>query len=258
MPCEEGDREFNFQMARELLKEYLPSDAINFVIFPELFAMGFNHEDYREKGVGVPGPTSEFICEIAKEYKGYVFGTGIEQACEKYYNTLVGAGPSGKVIGTYRKIHPFQEEQDVFEGGNSIVLMDCGGVKVGVQICYDIIFPEVSRKLALEGADLLVIPAAFPDPGKAHWNTLVRARAMENQVYVAAVNRVGMGFDKKTYFGHSQIVDPWGVVLTRPNSERQLIVAKGDTKMLQEVRSQITFYADRSSTGYDYVQWFRE
>ena len=258
MPCEEGDREFNFHMARELLKDYRPSDAINFVVFPELFAIGFRHEDYIEVGAGVPGPTSDFLGEIAKEYKSYVFGTGIELAGEKYYNTLVGAGPSGKVIGTYKKMHPFQEERDVFEGGNSIVLMECGGIKVGVQICYDVRFPEVSRKLALEGAEILIIPAAFPDPRNAHWNTLVRARAVENQVYVAAVNRVGMGFDKKTYFGHSQIVDPWGVVLTRPNSERRIITSKGDTAMIQEVRSQITCYADRSPTGYDNLQWFRE
>jgi len=258
MPCEEGDREFNFHMAQELLKDHRTSDAINFLIFPELFAIGFRHEDYRKIGVGVPGPTSDFLCEIAKKNKAYVFGTGIEQASEKYYNTLVGAGPSGRVIGTYRKIHPFQEERDVFEGGKSIVLMECGGIKVGVQICYDIRFPEVSRKLALEGAEILVIPAAFPDPRSTHWNTLVRARAVENQVYVAAVNRVGMGFDKKTYFGHSQIVDPWGVVLTRPNSETRTITTKGNTVMIQEVRKQITCYADRSPTGYDDVHWFRE
>jgi len=258
MPCEEGDREFNFHMARELLKDHTTSDAVNFLIFPELFAIGFRHEDYRKIGVGVPGATSDFLCDVAKEFNSYAFGTGIEQAGEKYYNTLVGAGPSGKVIGTYRKIHPFQEEQDVFEGGKSIVLMECDGIKVGVQICYDVRFPEVSRRLALEGAEILIIPAAFPDPRSAHWNTLVRARAMENQVYVAAVNRIGMGFDKKTYFGHSQIVDPWGVVLTRPNSERRIITAKGDTAMIQEVRNQITCYADRSPTGYDDVQWFRE
>ena len=258
MPCEEGNREFNFLHAREFLKEYKSSDAVDFIVFPELFAIGFRHEDYEREGAGVPGPTSEFLSEIAKEHGAYVFGTGIEQSEKKFYNTLVAANPSGNIIGTYRKIHPFQEERDIFDGGTSIVLMECGGIKVGVQICYDVRFPEISRKLALEGAEILIIPAAFPDPRSAHWNTLVQARAVENQVYVAAVNRMGSGFDNKTYFGHSQVVDPWGVVGTRLNSEIRIITSRGNTEMIQSVRNQITCYADRSPTGYDEVKWFRE
>jgi len=258
MPCEEGNREFNFQLAREFLKVYKSSDAVDFIVLPELFAIGFRHEDYEREGAGVPGPTSEFLCDIAKEHGAYVFGTGIEKSDDKFYNTLVAANPSGKVIGTYRKIHPFQEERDIFDGGSSIVLMECGGIKVGVQICYDVRFPEISRRLALEGAEILIIPAAFPDPRHAHWNTLVQARAIENQVYVAAVNRIGTGFDNKTYFGHSQVVDPWGVVLTRINSEGRIITSRRNTDMIQSVRNQITCYADRSPTGYDKVKWFRE
>jgi predicted amidohydrolase len=258
MPCEEGNREFNFQHAREMLKQYKSTDAVDFIVFPELFAIGFRHDDYAKMGVGVPGPTSEFLCDIGRELGVYAFGTGIEQSKDKYYNTLLGASPEGKLIGSYRKIHPFQEERDIFDGGTSIVLMECGGIKVGLQICYDVRFPEISRKLALEGAELLIIPAAFPDPRSAHWNTLVRARAIENQVYVAAVNRIGSAFDNKTYFGHSQVIDPWGVLLTRLNSERRVITSKGNTKMIQTVRDQITCYADRSPTGYNKVEWFRE
>jgi len=258
IPCEEGNRESNFQRVLELLKNYEPSGSIDFIVVSELFAIGFRHEDYEREGPGVPGPTSEFLGEIAKEHRAYVFGTGIEKSEKKHYNTLIAANPSGGIIGTYRKIHPFQEERDIFDGGQSMVLMECGGIKVGVQICYDIRFPEVSRRLALEGAEILIIPAAFPDPRHAHWNTLVQARAIENQVYVAAVNRIGLGFDGKTYFGHSQIVDPWGIVLTRPNSEERIITSRGSTKMIQTVRDQITCYADRSPTGYENVEWFRE
>ena len=258
MPCEEGNREFNFHLAREFLKVYKSSDEIDFIVFPELFAIGFRNEDYEREGPGVPGPTSEFLSDIAKEHEAFVFGTGIEQSGKKFYNTLVASNPSGKIVGTYRKIHPFQEERDIFDGGTEIVLMECGGIKVGVQICYDVRFPEISRRLALEGAEILIIPAAFPDPRSAHWNTLVQARAIENQVYVAAVNRIGSGFDKKTYFGHSQIVDPWGVLLTRLNSEGRIITSRGNTVMIQTVRNQITCYADRSPTGYDNVKWFRE
>jgi len=258
MPCEEGDREFNFLRGREFLKDYKTTEGVDFIVFPELFAIGFRPEDYERVGLGVPGPTSEFLSTIAREKKAYVFGTGIERSKTKFYNTLIAAGPTGNVVGTYRKIHPFQEEHDIFDGGSSIVLMECGGIKVGVQICYDIRFPELSRKLALEGAEILIVPAAFPDPRSAHWDTLVQARAIENQVYVAAVNRVGFGFDNKTYFGHSQVVDPWGIVLTRINSEERIIVSRGNTEMIKTVREQITCYADRSPSGYEKVKWFRE
>jgi omega-amidase len=258
MMCEEGNRQFNFECAEELLEGYRQLGGVQFIVLPELFAMGFRYSDYEQKGPGVPGPASEFLCRLAKNYNAYVFGTDIERANTKFYNTLVAARPSGELLGTYRKIHPFQDEKKVFAGGETIVLMDCSGIKVGVQICYDIRFPELSRRLALECAEILIVPAAFPDPRSAHWNVLIQARAIENQLYVAAANRIGFGFDKKTYFGHSQVVDPWGVVLTRCNSEPRIIQVTGNTEMIQTVRDQITCYADRSPTGYDRVEWFRD
>jgi omega-amidase len=258
MMCDEGNRQFNFDRAEDLLENYRKLKGVQFIVFPELFATGFRYADYEKKGPGFPGPTSEFLCTIARKFNAYAFGTDIERANTKYYNTLIASKPSGEILGTYRKIHPFQDEKEVFDGGQTVVLMDCGGIKVGVQICYDVRFPELSRKLALEGADILVIPAAFPDPRSAHWNTLVQARAIENQLYVAAANRVGFAFDKKTYFGHSQVVDPSGVVLTRCSSEIRLIQAEGNTEMNQTVRNQITCYADRSPEAYGKVDWFKD
>jgi predicted amidohydrolase len=258
MPCVEGDRNHNFTKARLLLEQYKPGKGVQFIQFPELFAIGFRHEDYQKEGPGVPGSTAEFLSSIAEEYGAYVIGTGIEKTDAMFYNTLVLVKPDGKVSGTYRKIHPFQEERDVFKGGEAVTLFDCSGIKVGVQICYDIRFPEVTRKLALEGAELVLVPAAFPDPRCEHWNTLVRARAIENQLYVAATNRIGFGFDGKTYFGHSQMVDPWGVVHNRLNSEERLVIAHGNTEMIESVRSQITSYADIAPSGYDNIQKFEE
>jgi len=258
MSVVEGNREHNYTNAKLMLKQHRPGKGVQFILFPELFAIGFRHEDYKKEGSGVPGPTTDFLCSVAEEFGAYTVGTGIEKSDDKFYNTLVLAKPNGVVSGTYRKIHPFQEERDVFKGGDIIALFDCSGIKVGVQICYDIRFPEVTRKLALEGAELILIPAAFPDPRSEHWNTLVRARAIENQLYVAATNRIGIGFDGKTYFGHSQVVDPWGVVLGRRNSEERLITTQGNTEMIESVRSQITCYADIAPTGYDKIQRFKE
>ena len=96
MPCEEGNREVNFTRARELLKKYKSSEGIDFIVVPELFAIGYRHEDYEREGPGVPGPTSAFLCEIAKEHGAYAFGTGIEKSEKKYYNTLVAANHQEK------------------------------------------------------------------------------------------------------------------------------------------------------------------
>jgi omega-amidase len=256
MRCIEGKREENFHRAKELLREYKEGPGVNFIVLPELFAVGFRHEDYNRVGQGIPGPTAEFLSEVAGSLGAYVVASDVERGGERFYNTLAVAEPSGGIRGTYRKIHPFQEERDVFEGGDTLAMFNCDGIRVGVQICYDIRFPEVSRKLALEGAELILIPAAFPDPRSAHWNVLVQARAVENQLYVAATNRIGWGFDKKTYFGHSQMVDPWGLVLSRRNTEERLVKAQGDTSMIESVRRQITCYKDRAPSGYDKVKWF--
>lgn len=258
MPCEEGSREKNFERAKFLLRQRKTGIGVQFIVVPELFAIGFRNEDYYKEGPGVPGSTTDFICSIAEEHQAYTVGTGIEKTENKFHNTLVMAKPNGEVHGTYRKIHPFQEEREVFEGGNVMALFECSGIKVGVEICYDIRFPEVTRKLALEGAEIVLIPAAFPDPRSEHWNTLVRARAIENQLFVAATNRIGFSFDGKTYFGHSQVVDPWGVVLTRLNSEERIITTTGETELIESVRSQITCYPDVALSGYDNVHWFRE
>ncbi|TFG11743.1 carbon-nitrogen family hydrolase [Candidatus Thorarchaeota archaeon] len=258
MSCYEGHRERNFDLARMMLEERRPDRNKEFILLPELFAIGFRHSDYDRLGAGIPGPTSEFIEELAEEQSAYVAGTGIEKAGKKWYNTLVMASPDGRILAHYRKIHPFQEEKDTFTGGDRLAMVEAGGIKIGLQICYDIRFPEVSRKLALEGAEILIFPAAFPDPRSAHWDSLVQARAIENQVYVAAANRVGAAFDDKIYFGHSHVVDPWGVRLLRLNSEEGVKTTTGDTAMIPSVREQITCYQDRAPQSYEEIEYFNE
>ncbi len=257
-PCLEGDRKHNFDGTMKMLDEVSVEQDVHLILLPELFSIGFRHSDYNLHGPGIPGPTSDFLCEIAEEHSCYAVSTGIEKCDDRYCNTLVFTTPKGKVLGTYRKMHPFQEERDVFKSGESIALFDLKRLKVGVEVCYDLRFPEISRKLAMEGAEIILIPAAWPDPRNAHWNALISARAIENQLFVAAANRVGPAFDNKTYFGHSQVVDPGGLRLTRINSEIRMITQVLDSVMIEEVRKQITCYADRASEGYDSVEWFEE
>lgn len=258
MPCKEGNREDNFRYAREMLANHRSESPREFILFPELFSIGFRYADYSDLRPGVPGPTTEFLQELAEEYAAYTIATDIERSDTKYFNTLIIANPEGRIIGKYRKMHPFQEEKEIFDGGDTAIIVEAGKVKVGLQICYDVRFPEISRNLAAHGAELLLIPAAFPDPRASHWDTLVMARAIENQVYVTATNRVGWGFDGKTYFGHSQFVDPWGVRGTRINSDIFVFKQKGDTDMIREVRKQITCWQDRVPDRYDSIDILKE
>ncbi len=261
VPCEEGRREENSQRVRELLRthRYRASEdsGPEFIVLPELFAIGFRHADYERLGQGVPGPTEDFVRELASETGAFVVTTDIEAHGERYYNTLVMASPQGRTIARYRKVHPFQAEKDVFDGGDTLALVDIGDLRVGLQICYDIRFPEMTRRLALEGAELVLIPAAFPNPRSHHWDALLQARAIENLFFVAAANRVGSAFDGKTYFGHSQLVDPWGVRRTEIESSPRVIVGSGDTEAVKSARTQLTCFEDRRPEAYERVQVFR-
>jgi predicted amidohydrolase len=256
--CAEGDRERNCSAVRNLLQRHQAGSGVQFVVLPELFDVGFRYEDYARIGPGIPGPTARFLETIAKEFKAYVVGTGLEKADSGFYNTLIVASPTGKTIATYRKVHPFQAERTMFKGGDRVVLFEAKEIKVGVEICYDIRFPELTRRMALEGAHLILVPGAFPDPRSAHWDNLLTARAIENQLYVAAANRIGRGFDGKTYFGHSQMIDPSGLRLTRMTSEEQAFTSSGNTTSVDSVRNQITCYKDRAPGAYERVQWFKE
>ena len=258
MACVEGNREKNFQNARKLIKDLDEFEGPQFIVLPELFAIGFRSQDYNSEGEEFPKVTSEFMQEVAEEKNAYVVTTDIEPHKEMFYNTLLMVNPEGRILGGYRKIHPFGGEKEVFVGGNKLALFELNGIRVGVQICYDLRFPEVSRQLALYGAELLIIPAAWPDPRGHHWDALLLARAIENQVYVAACNRVRLGYDGKTYYGHSQIIDPWGKLLTRINSEERVIVKTGDTSMIKSVRKTVTCWQDRLKEGYERVTIFNE
>ncbi|MFW9907493.1 MAG: nitrilase-related carbon-nitrogen hydrolase [Candidatus Thorarchaeota archaeon] len=256
--CMEGEREKNFSNIQDMLRNHKSRTNREFIILPELFAIGFRYSDYNIAGAGHPGATTEFLQDLAEEYSSYIVASDIEKAGSKWFNTLIMTSPKGKVIATYRKIHPFQDEKTVFSGGDSLIIVDAGGIKVGLEICYDLRFPELSRALALNGAELVLMAAAFPDPRAMHWDTLVMARAIENQLYFAAANRIGFGFDGRTYFGHSQIVDPWGMRLTRINSDMAVFSNNGDTDMIHEVRKQITCFQDRVPEYYGNVILSRE
>jgi predicted amidohydrolase len=178
---------------------------------------------------------------------------------EKLSNTSLAFGPDGGLLGLYRKIHLFDvevggvvyRESEAEEPGAEAVVVQGEGWPVGLTVCYDVRFPELYRILALEGAELVTVPAHFTTPtGKDHWHVLLRARAIENQYFVAAPAQVGETLPGKPAYGRSLIVDPWGIVLAQAPDEETVISAELDRARLRAVREKLPSLKNRQADAY--------
>jgi len=174
-----------------------------------------------------------------------IVGSMPEPHGEKVFNTVFVAD-NGKLAGVYRKLHLFSllGEDRAFDSGDSWLLADTSVGKVGVIICYDLRFPELSRRLALEGAAVICVPAQWPKPRQEHWRTLLRARAIENQLFVVACNACGL-IGKLDFFGMSMIVDPKGELLAEAGEAECEIGAQLDMQLMADWRAQIPCFNDR-------------
>jgi deaminated glutathione amidase len=178
-------------------------------------------------------------------------GSMLEPAPDgRFFNTSVVIGPSGGVVASYRKTHLFDAqppggvtylESEYITAGSEMTVVDVGGMHLGLSICFDVRFAELYRALSLAGADVLAIPAAFSaHTGPAHWEVLVRARAIENHAYVVAAAQVGTTREGLSTHGHSMIVDPWGRVLAESaTSGEDVLVADVDLSEVSQRRGQI-------------------
>src|SRR5262249_47504562 len=168
-------------------------------------------------------------------------------------------GSDGEIVATYRKIHLFDvevggvvyRESESEEPGDEAVVAEVEDWHLGLSVCYDVRFPELYRILALEGAQLVTVPAHFTTPtGKDHWHVLLRARAIENQYYVAAPAQVGETLPGKPAYGRSLIVDPWGIVLAQAPDEETVISAVLDRARLRDVRDKLPSLKNRQADAY--------
>ncbi len=178
---------------------------------------------------------------------------------EKLSNTSIVFDPDGEVIGIYRKIHMFDvevgglvyRESEAEEPGEEPVVVHGEGWPIGLSVCYDLRFPELYRILALEGAELVTVPAHFTlFTGKDHWHVLLRARAVENQCYVAAAAQIGETRPGRPSYGRSLIADPWGIVVAEAPDEETVISAELDRAHLQEIREKLPSLANRQPGAY--------
>jgi deaminated glutathione amidase len=183
----------------------------------------------------------------------------LREGREKRSNTSLVFDSDGEIVATYRKIHLFDvevggvvyRESESEEPGDEAVVVEVEDWKLGLTVCYDVRFPELYRILALEGAELVTVPAHFTTPtGKDHWHVLLRARAIENQLYVAAAAQIGETLPGKPAYGRSLIVDPWGLVLAQAPDEETVISAELARAHLEDIRTKLPSLANRQANAY--------
>ncbi|GAB4293661.1 MAG: carbon-nitrogen family hydrolase [Desulfuromonadia bacterium] len=242
-PIALGDREANLSTVEGAITR-LADRGVQLVVLPEMWNTGFAYRQLNELATRTD-ETVEWLCELSGRYGMTIIGSLPEPHGGKVYNTAYVVDRGG-VVGSYRKIHLFSlmQEDRSFDAGNRWLVADTGVGRVGVFICYDLRFPELARRLALEGAEILVVPGEWPKPRQEHWRTLLRARAIENQCFVVAANTCGV-VGKLDFFGMSMIVNPKGEILAEAGEEPAEIVATVDFSEMEQWRAQIPCFADR-------------
>jgi len=259
------DRSRNLAAAAELVAG-AAGDGAELVVLPELFSLYGNAPTLRAGAELMDGPTVQWASEVAVRHRIWlVAGSFVEEAGRHHnHNTSVLVGPDGTVGARYRKVHLFDvdvpgavtRESDAVATGDAVVsatvtLDDGRPLPIGLTICYDLRFPELYRLLSLAGALVIVVPSAFAAAtGRAHWEVLLRARAIENQVFVIAADQVGSLSASFTAHGHSMIVDPWGTVLAERPEGPGHVVADLDLAAQQEIRSLLPSLAHRQPATY--------
>lgn len=221
---------------------------------PEMWNVGFFPKPIVDFADHNGQETRAFLSALAKQYKVNIVGGSIANRIgNKLYNTNYTFDRQGKEISTYNKIHLFSpsKEDQVFSAGNQFSIFTLDGVKCAVIICYDVRFCELVRLLALKGIDLLFIPAAWPIERLLHWQILNQARAIENQIFVAAINGAG-SFKTFHLAGNSMLIDPWGNILERADEKESIVSATIHLDVLKDIRSTINVFNDRKTDLYKF------
>ena len=221
------------------------SAGVRLLALPEMFACGFTmRTDRVAEPVG--GPSTAFLADRAARHGLWLAGSipELEAGAAKPRNTLILAGPDGE-IHRYHKIHPFSYagEHEHYQAGTEFTTVSIEGLRTTFFICYDLRFADEFWATAAD-TDLYVVVANWPEPRRHHWQTLLMARAIENQAYVLAANRVGVGGALR-YTGDSRILDPTGAVLAAASEQETLLISDVDAARVTEVRAAFPFFPDR-------------
>ncbi len=263
----ETEKEKNLQKAEEMvtrgIKEYHP----DIIILPEMFNTPYDNSYFPEFSEPYPGESTLRIQTLAKEHGVMIIAGSIPEkgrGKQEIYNTTYVFGEGGELLGKHRKIHLFDidipgkitfKESDVLSRGKKITVLDTKFGKIGIAICYDVRFPEIFQIMEKQGARLVVVPGAFNlTTGPAHWELLMRSRALDNQLYVAAVSPARNLKASYHAYGHSMIVDPWGRVLKELEEKEDFIYQELNFDYLKQVRRELPTRKNRLKELYETVK----
>ncbi len=260
-----ADRPRNLAAAERLVRA-AAADGAELVALPEKWSHLASGEEMAAGAEPLDGPSLAAARSWARELGVHLLAGSIAERGEdggKPFNTSVLIGPDGEDLAAYRKIHMFDvdaggvayRESDHERAGEEIVDAEVGGLGVGLSVCYDLRFPELYRILAVRGARLIAVPSAFTlATGRDHWETLLRARAIENQAFVLAPNQVGEAPPHYSSYGRSAIVDPWGVVLATAADGERFVAADLDLAAQERIRETLPSLANRRPEAYAWPQ----
>jgi deaminated glutathione amidase len=261
-----GDKARNLSAAERLVRA-AAADGAELVALPEKWNLLASGAEMAAGAESLDGPSLSAARAWARELGIHLLAGSIaergEDAEDKAFNTSVLIGPDGVDLAVYRKIHLFDveaggvayRESEHEQAGEEIVSAPLDGVELGLTVCYDLRFPELYRILAVRGARLIAVPSAFTAAtGRDHWQVLLRARAIENQVFVIAPNQVGEAPPHYSSHGRSAIVDPWGVVLATAPDEGCFVAADLDLAAQERVRERLPSLANRRPRVYAWPQ----
>ena len=260
-----ADKTRNLETAERLVRA-AAADGAGLVVLPEKWTVLGEPEALFAGAEPLDGPSIAAVRGWARELGVAIVAGSIAERVEGrelLANTSALIAPDGEIAAVYRKIHMFDvdvggvayRESENEEAGEEVVVGEAVGHRIGLTICYDLRFPELYRILALRDADVITIPSAFTlETGRDHWEVLVRARAIENQLHVIAAGQVGETPPHYRSYGRSMIVDPWGTVLATAPDEECFVAAELDLDRQRKVRAAIPSLANRRPQAYEWPQ----
>lgn len=244
------DKEKNLNRAINMVSAAKDGKA-DIAVLPEMFLCPYDSKLFRAYAEEIPsGPSARALAAVAKEQEIFLFaGSMPEFKNNKIYNTAAVFNQTGELVGLHQKMHLYDidapgeivfRESDSLTAGGGITIVETPFIKAGVEICYDMRFPELSRILALGGAGMIIVPAAFNMvTGPAHWEITIRTRALDNQVYICACAPARDNDASYVSFANSMIADPWGQIVSRAGNDEEIIFADIDTNRIDAVRKKL-------------------
>jgi predicted amidohydrolase len=251
MNVRKGDPRANWAKAQQMAQQ-AKAQGGQMVVLPELWDVGFALKQAKEFASALNGGLFAQVGALSKQLGVFITGSMMEKRGLAIANTAPVISPDRGLLGAYRKTHlfPLMQEDVYLSAGEATLVVNAPWGVTAMAICYDLRFPELFRRYALEGAKMVIIPCQWPEPRLEHYRTLLRARAIENGIYIVACNRVGSDVDEETnaethFFGHSSIIDPWGNIVFEAGSLEGVFTAPLDLTQVDRAQKAIPVLDNR-------------